>query len=168
MMRDPGAALSPADPGAPCGDGTTPPPGLLAWARAQAGDPHPSLGPVPLDGLLSRLPAFPPGPLALDSALARGVAGSAAAAGSGTGVLAVAGDLLLVAGAELEGWLWVGGDLVIQDGARFRGMADVGGSLRLDAGATLVADPCAASRALGAAKPLRRPWGIGPLAWPAQ
>ncbi|HSG46677.1 MAG TPA: hypothetical protein VLA43_02565, partial [Longimicrobiales bacterium] len=114
VVRELGAVVAPADPGAPCPAGATSPSVLLPWARAWPGQLHPSLGPVPLDALLARLPPGMPGPFPLDSAVARGIAGSSAAIGTGRGVLAVAGDLVLQTGTELGGWVWVGGDRVVE------------------------------------------------------
>lgn len=167
VVRALGAVLAPSDPGAPCPEGTAPPPGLLTWARPSSGDLHPALGPVTMGELLIRLPPAFPGTLPLDSVLARGVPGSLAVTGTGRGVLVVEGDLVLGEGAALEGWVWVGGDLVIQGGATFTGMADVGGDLLVEAGAEVRADACVAAGALVGTGALRRPWGIGPLAWPS-
>lgn len=142
-------------------------PTIPVFVRSTPGEPHPALGPVPVEDLLARLPESAPGSVVPDSAFALGVAGDANVTGSGAGVLAVTGDLVLSAGAELRGWLWVGGDFTLLAGARFDGFADVGGVLRLEGDGTYYMDACSAARALSAAADLRRPWGVGPLGWPA-
>lgn len=167
VIRLPGALLGTAV------DSDCPPeapvfPLLPVWGIAEPAVPHPALGPIPLPALVSRLPARAPGELGVDSALAAGIPGDARVLGQGRVVLAVEGDLVLGSGTALSGWLWVGGELAVEAGARFHGVADVGSVLRLAGTAEFHVDPCVAFRALRAAPDLRRPWGIGPLAWPAQ
>jgi hypothetical protein len=95
------------------------------------------------------------------------VSGSARVEGIGSTALVVTGDLVIASGAGLTGWLWVGGDLTLQGGARVTGLADVGGNVRLEGDAVLDVDRCAAAAVLATAPDLLRPWGVGPLAWPA-
>jgi hypothetical protein len=77
--------------------------------------------------------------------------------GDGQGVLIGAGDLILTRGARFAGVLLVGGDLRLDEGAVFSGLARVTGGVRLAGGARLAGSPCAAFRALRAAKSLRHP-----------
>lgn len=146
----------------------TPAPGPIAvWIRPASPDGHPGLGPVPLEALLERLPLRSTGTLLVDSTFVVGVDGNAAAEGSGEGVLAVQGDLVVTSGASVRGWVWVGGDLTLEPGSRLSGFADVGGTVRIGGDAVYEVDACAARRAISGAFELRTPWGVGPLAWPA-
>jgi hypothetical protein len=70
--------------------------------------------------------------------------------GVGQGVLVVAGDLTLAAGARYYGTLVVGGMLRVEGGAAFEGLALAGGGVLLDAGSSLTASACWAVRALAA------------------
>lgn len=167
VQRAPGAFLGPAADRACSPEGPTLP-GLTVLERAETGALHPALGPISLPELTARLPDRMPGTLAVDSTLVAAIRGNGRAVGEGRVVLAVEGDLVLGSGAILSGWVWVGGELVLQEGARFSGMADVGSILRMEEATEFHVDACAGLHALRAAPDLLRPWGVGPLAWPAQ
>lgn len=162
-----GAVVGPSPDPAPCPAGSGPPVPGPVWALPNPGGVHPGLGPVPIQELIDRLGPRPPGELALDSAMEAGVRGDLRIRGAGSGVLAVAGTLTLEPGTRMEGWLWVEGDLVIRGDARLEGIADVGGVIQVETGGTVQSDPCLAAGLLAGAAALRRPWGVGPLAWPA-
>lgn len=154
------------------------------------GDTLPRLGPLELGELVARLPALATDRLDLapDTDPACGEPGSfgdparpgtcpgdwgAASrvgalrlAGSGQGVLAVTGDLVVSAGAVFRGWLWVGGTLRLEGDALVIGLVDAGGDLSVPPGARVVTDPCAGSMALAAAPSLARPVPVGPAVWP--
>ena len=167
VEADPGALVESAPEPSPCPDGNGPVQGRPDWGLPPEFGPHPGLGPVPLNEMVARVGGRPPGPLALDSALTVAVEGDASARGDGSGVILVDGSLNLDPGTQFRGWLWVAGDLVVRSGARLTGLADVGGSIRVESQGVIHTDPCAAMGALGASSALRRPWGVGPLAWPA-
>lgn len=163
-----GAVVRRSTDPAPCPNGVVPPPSVPVWGRPIHRGPHPGLGPVPITALVHRLSARPPGRVNLDEEMAAAVQGDVQAEGAGRGVLAVGGTLTLQSGSHLDGWVWVSGDLVVEADARFHGVADVGGTVRVGSGGVVQADPCLAAEILGGTGALRRPWGIGPLAWPAQ
>lgn len=152
--------------GTPCASGPVPLP-RPGWAAPAGWDTRPRLGPVPLDDLVSRLPSLVPGEISLDSTVFAAVSGSAVVSGHAAGVMVVQGSLVLAGGAVLEGWVFVAGDMRVAGGARFRGLADVGGALTVEAAGTLIPDPCAGVGALAVNRAWSRPWGVGPLAWPA-
>jgi len=165
VLVAPGGEMGVYD-GTPCAAGPVPLP-RPGWAAPEGWGTRPRLGPVPLEHLASRLPSLVPGEIGVDSAVFAAVPGSARVSGHAAGVMVVQGSLVLTPGAVLEGWVFVAGDLLLEGGARFRGLADVGGVLRVDASGAVLPDPCAGIGALAASIPWRRPWGIGPLAWPA-
>ncbi len=184
-----GSSILAGAPGDPC------PPEVAAGTPGGVGplppgDTLPGLGPLSLADLVTRLPGLgtdvlrltPDGipgcgevgsfgdPLRPGSC--PGSWGSAARIGglrlegTGQGVLAVTGDLVLGAGAVLRGWVWVGGALRLEGDARLVGSADVGGDLTASPGAALEADGCAAAVALASTPALTRPTLVGPPAWP--
>ena len=80
--------------------------------------------------------------------------------GGGQGVLLVAGDATLSAGARYFGVVIVAGDLLIQSGAEISGLLRVRGSVTLSGGSEIVGSACAALAALEAAESLH---GLIPL-----
>lgn len=167
IIRQSRARVEPAPDSSVCPPGVGPPGPMAVWGWSVPDSPHPALGPIDLERLLVRLPALPPGRARLDGFTVGGGTGSLTLEAEGSGLIAVRGDLVVGRGAVLTGWVWVGGDLRVEEGATFAGMADVGGRLHVADGARVIGDPCAAARALVAAPVLRRPWGVGPWAWPS-
>ncbi len=80
--------------------------------------------------------------------------------GGGQGVLLVAGDATLSAGARYFGVVIVAGDLSVQSGAEISGLLRVRGSVTLSGGSEIVGSACAALAALEAAESLH---GLIPL-----
>ena len=80
--------------------------------------------------------------------------------GSGQGVILVAGDATLSAGARYFGVVIVAGDLSVQSGAEISGLLRVRGSVTLSGGSEIVGSACAALAALEAAESLH---GLIPL-----
>lgn len=77
--------------------------------------------------------------------------------GEGQGILAVAGDLRVAAGARFAGVVLVAGRLEVDGAARIEGLARMGGDLDVRGGGTIAGRGCPALRALEAAPGLREP-----------
>ncbi len=179
---------------AACPDGVAVSPAIGLWDPARDGEAVPRLGPVGLLEVQRRLPTRPGGAWLLGPVTAadgsclagstnwgdparpggacaglwgRGsAAGDVTLAGSGQGLLAVAGSLTVADGARFRGWVMVSGDLRLGVGARLTGLADVGGDVLLEPGSALQVDGCSAAWGLQRAPELRTPWTLGPPAWP--
>jgi hypothetical protein len=85
--------------------------------------------------------------------------------GEGQGLLVVAGDLRLTAGARFEGLVLVGGNLTVDGASELRGAARVRGRVRVEGGARVSGRVCAALLALRAAPALRRPLHLPGGGW---
>jgi hypothetical protein len=85
--------------------------------------------------------------------------------GEGQGLLVVAGDLRLTAGARFDGLVLVGGNLTVDAASELSGLARVRGRVRMDAGGKISASVCRALLALRAAPLLRRPVHVPGGGW---